>query len=339
MIDAAQVRTLVVEDHEAWRRFLSTTLQRETVLQLVGEVSDGLEAVQKAEELQPDLILLDVGLPKVNGIEAARKILEVSPASRILFVSGNRSPDIVDKALSTGAGGYVTKTDCGRELLSAVKAVLEGTRFVSASLAGHDSAEPIEDQRSHVRPKDVRTPLRAQKKIRHEVEFYADDAKFVDGFARFIEAALKEGKAVIVVATDSHQASLLQRLIADGLNMPAETEQGNYIPFEVTNTLSSFMVNNSPDPVLFRSVAGDLIQTAKQAKGENSLVAACGEGVHSLLAAGNVDATIALERLWNEMAELYDVDILCGYFGSDFATEEDTSILERVCAEHSAARG
>ena len=136
-MDKSSIRVLVVEDYEPWRRYFSTALQKQPELQVIGEVSDGLEAVQKAEELQPDLILLDIGLPTLNGIEAARRIRKVSPASRILFVSENRSADIAEEALSTGASGYLVKSDTGSELLPAVKAVLEGKRFISASLAGH----------------------------------------------------------------------------------------------------------------------------------------------------------------------------------------------------------
>jgi DNA-binding response OmpR family regulator len=133
------MRVLIVDDHDPWRRYASTTLQEQhDGLHVIGEVSDGLEAVQKAQELQPDLILLDIGLPTLNGIEAARRIQKVSPGSKILFVSENRSVDIAGKALSTGAGGYVVKSDATGELLPAVKAVLEGKRFVSASLVGHD---------------------------------------------------------------------------------------------------------------------------------------------------------------------------------------------------------
>ena len=131
------MRVIVVEDHEKWRHFFSAALQKQPEVQVIGEVSDGLEAVQKAQELQPDLILLDIGLPTLNGIEAARRIREVSPTSKILFVSENRSPDIAEEALGTGAGGYVVKSDARSELLPAVKAVLEGKRFISASLAGH----------------------------------------------------------------------------------------------------------------------------------------------------------------------------------------------------------
>jgi len=131
------VRVLVVDDYEPWHGFVSTTCRKHPGLQIVGRVSDGLEAVQQAEQLQPDLILLDIGLPTLNGIEAARRIRVVAPAAKILFVSENRSPDIAQEALSNGAGGYVVKSDAASELLPAIMAVLEGKRFISTSLAGH----------------------------------------------------------------------------------------------------------------------------------------------------------------------------------------------------------
>lgn len=133
----AVVQILVVDDYEPFRRFLHSKLHSRPELQIVREATDGLQAVQQARQLQPDLILLDIGLPTLNGIEAARRIREVSPSSKILFVSENRSPDIAEAALSTGACGYVVKSDAAGDLLPAVKAVLEGRRFVSASLAGH----------------------------------------------------------------------------------------------------------------------------------------------------------------------------------------------------------
>lgn len=131
-------RVLSVDDFEPWCRFVRSLLQKQTELRVIGEESDGLKAVQQAQELQPDLILLDIGLPTFNGIEAAKRIHQLSPRSKILFVSVNCSPDIAEEALSTGAGGYIVKSDAASELLPAIKAVLEGKRFVSASLAGHD---------------------------------------------------------------------------------------------------------------------------------------------------------------------------------------------------------
>jgi len=91
----SSVSVLVVEDYEPFRQYVCSTLGKRTELQIVGEVSDGLEAVQKAEELLPDLILLDIGLPTLGGIEAARRIRELSPESRILIVSQDTSVLIV----------------------------------------------------------------------------------------------------------------------------------------------------------------------------------------------------------------------------------------------------
>lgn len=101
---------------------------------VIGHVTDGLEAVQRAEELQPDLILLDIGLPRLNGIEAARQIRCVSPRSKIVFLSQIHCPDVAREALGTGARGYVIKSDAGAELLAAVEAVLLGKQFASKRL-------------------------------------------------------------------------------------------------------------------------------------------------------------------------------------------------------------
>lgn len=103
-------------------------------MQIIAEVADGLVGVQKAEELHPDLILLDIGLPRLNGIEAARRIRTLSPDSKILFVSQQTSFDLVQAGLDTGAGGYLLKADAGNQLLTALNAVLEGKKFVSRSL-------------------------------------------------------------------------------------------------------------------------------------------------------------------------------------------------------------
>jgi DNA-binding NarL/FixJ family response regulator len=134
----SSIRVLVVDDYEPFRQFLSAQLQDTSSIYLCWEASDGLEAVQKAEELQPDLILLDIGLPKLNGIEAARRIRKVSPESKILFVSQESSAEVVQEALGLGARGYVVKIDAGCELMEGVNAVLRGERFVGRRFSGHD---------------------------------------------------------------------------------------------------------------------------------------------------------------------------------------------------------
>jgi DNA-binding NarL/FixJ family response regulator len=131
-------RILLVEDFEPWRSFVASLLRKNPEWQIISEVSDGLEAIQKAEEFQPDLILLDIGLPRLNGIEAASSIRNVAPESKILFLSENRSSDIAAAALSAGGQGYVVKSDGAIELIVAVEAVLQSKRFISSTFRGFD---------------------------------------------------------------------------------------------------------------------------------------------------------------------------------------------------------
>jgi DNA-binding NarL/FixJ family response regulator len=131
------VRVLLVDDFEPWRRFVSTTLQKHPGFQIVLEVSDGLQAVQKAAELYPDLILLDIGLPGLNGIEAARRIRKVAPDSKIIFLTEDSAEDVAEEGLRIGAAGFVVKADAARELLPAMRAVVSGHRFVSTRLRGY----------------------------------------------------------------------------------------------------------------------------------------------------------------------------------------------------------
>ena len=132
--DMVSMRVLVVEDFAPFWQFIRSTLAERPEVQVIGEVADGLEAVQTAELLEPDLVLLDIGLPTLNGIEAARQIRKLVPASKIIFLSQESSSEVVQEALKLGAWGYVVKTRAASDLLAAVDAFLEGRQFVSAGL-------------------------------------------------------------------------------------------------------------------------------------------------------------------------------------------------------------
>jgi DNA-binding NarL/FixJ family response regulator len=124
------VRILVVDDFEAWRRSIVSIISDDPELQVIHEASDGLEAVHMCQELQPDLVVLDVGLPKLSGFEAARRIREVSPDSKILFLSVIPSQYVMREALRIGAAGYITKADALRDLLPAVRAAVADQEFL-----------------------------------------------------------------------------------------------------------------------------------------------------------------------------------------------------------------
>jgi DNA-binding NarL/FixJ family response regulator len=133
-LTAAFVRILLADNSAPWRRFLHTFVKHYPTWQVIAESFDGLDTIERARDLQPDLILLDVGLPGLNGIEAARKISEASPTIKILFLSAHTHPVIVQAALNAGGLGYVTKLDASQDLPMAVAAVLAGKIFVSQRL-------------------------------------------------------------------------------------------------------------------------------------------------------------------------------------------------------------
>jgi DNA-binding NarL/FixJ family response regulator len=129
--ETSVVSVLIVDDFEQWRGVVRAVLQDGLQLQLTEEAGDGPEAVQKAQELQPNLVVLDIGLPRLNGIEVARQIKSVSPKSEIVFLSENRSAEVADAALDTGARAFVVKSACRRELIPAVEAALSNRRFLA----------------------------------------------------------------------------------------------------------------------------------------------------------------------------------------------------------------
>jgi DNA-binding NarL/FixJ family response regulator len=129
-------RILVVDDYLPWQRFVLETFESEADFDVVSFAMDGVEAVQKAEELQPDLILMDITLLSLNGFETTRKIRVVSPASKVIFLTEHQESDLVQVAFEVGGSGYIVKSDSVSELVPGIRAVLRGQQFVSHSLEG-----------------------------------------------------------------------------------------------------------------------------------------------------------------------------------------------------------
>jgi DNA-binding NarL/FixJ family response regulator len=337
-LETSKVRVLVVDDYEPFRRFICSALGKKPALQIVAEASDGLQAVHKSEELQPDLVLLDVGLPILNGIEAARQIRTLSPNSKILFLSQESSTDAAQEAFALGALGYIVKAHAGVELLTAVEMVLEDKQFISRGLSDFHFGDTSYLQAIDRRPSGETLPPRVpgEPKItrRHEVEFYSDDGAFVAAFAHVIEGALKAGNSVIVAATGSHREGILQKLQEHAVDIPACIERGSYFSVDVGEMLSAFVKDDVPDPMIFFKVAGDLIAAAARAAAKNqSRVAVCGECASVLWAQGKTDAAVKVEQLCNQLTKRYDIDILCGFTLNRFYREEDIQIFQSISNE------
>ena len=134
LMPARTIRILIADDHEIVRRGLRRLLESRTEWSVVGEASNGNQAVEKAIELHPDLVLLDVGMPELNGLEATRRIREILPQTEVLVLSVSDSEQVIRQALASGARGYLVKSDAGGELIAAIEAALRHESFLSPSI-------------------------------------------------------------------------------------------------------------------------------------------------------------------------------------------------------------
>ncbi len=129
------VRILVVDDHLVVRRGITSLLSDNPSWQVVGEASDGVEAIEKVEALNPDVVILDVTMPRMSGIEACRLIRSGKRRPEVLMVTQHDSTQMMNEALDAGARGYVLKSDAARDLLAAVEAVSQHKRFLAIDQA------------------------------------------------------------------------------------------------------------------------------------------------------------------------------------------------------------
>ena len=337
------IRLLVADDFSPWRRFVSSLiLPKMPEWHIVCEVSDGLEAVIKAQELKPDIILMDISLPGLNGIEAARQISKVASNSKILFLSAFDSHEVVEEALNAGGSGYVAKLDAASELVEAVEAVFLGKQFVSSRLRRDAAAQtvdaPASDKPVHNEPLGLSLAQSQETEFTrcHEVLFYSDDVVLLESVTHFIGAALKFGNAAIVLATKSHREMLLDDLRAQDVDADVLIQSGAYISMDAADTLSTFMTKGWPDDDRFFESFKNLIDSAsKAAKAKHPRVAIFGEGVALLWAEGKKEAAIQLEHLGDDLARTRKVDILCAY-PFNLHIQEDKHSFEVICSEHSA---
>lgn len=313
-------RILVVDDYEPWRRWVCSALQKQPEFQIVGEVSDGSDAVRKAQELQPELILLDVGLPTLNGIDAARRIRQHSSHSKILFFSNNRSLDVVEEALRTGAEGYVVKSDAASDLLPAVTAVFQGKQFVSRRFANHDF-----DDISDTTPREQG----------HVVQFYTDDTDLLDSLCSLFVDALSKGESVAAVMTMSHRMDLEARLIGRDIDIREATKNGRLVILDAHDALGEFMDAVGPNRDRFLARFGTAIRRAEAAAMRKGPVVVFGEMVAVLWAQRKYEAAIRLEKLWNELALSHSFYLCCAYPTRGLQGELQSERYAAICAEHS----
>jgi DNA-binding NarL/FixJ family response regulator len=316
-------RVIVVDDHRPWRRNVRGLLDFAPGWEIVADTDNGADAIRLAVATAPDLVLLDVDLPRTTGLEAARRILAQAPATRILFVSGHRSWDIIEAAFDAGGRGYVFKMHAGGELLPAMNAVLEGRRFISARLlgrAGEDHASRGDRERCH----------------RHDLGLYSHPTLMLEDFADFAGDALQAGHAVVAVTLAERREELHRRLRAR-VDVDRAEKGGQYRWTDATAFVDSMLLDGRVDEARFWRVATAVImQAARRSRRDPPRLSACGEGVGVLFGRGRPDLSVGLERLWDELSAAFNVDTHCGYLVPSSHHRPSARPLDDIRAVHTS---
>jgi DNA-binding NarL/FixJ family response regulator len=192
------VRILIADDHELFRRGLAAELTQVPGWVVAGEASNGRDAVELAAALKPDLVVLDLTMPELNGLEAARKIISVNPAARVLILTAHESEQLVREVLSAGAQGYVLKSDAGRILIAALQSLLDGRSFFTSNVA-----RMVLDGYLRSESRDASTPETLSAREREIVQLLAEGNSNKD-----IARALK----ISVKTTETHRSNIMRKM-------------------------------------------------------------------------------------------------------------------------------
>jgi DNA-binding NarL/FixJ family response regulator len=195
------VRLLVADDHEIVRKGLRSLLEAQPGWQVLAEASDGREAVEKAKELRPDVTVLDIGMPSLNGLEAARQMLKNDSRAKILILTMHESDPLIREVLDAGARGYVLKTDASRDLVSAVNAVRNNKTFFTAKVAQMVLDGYLDRKPRNSQPESPKTRLTPRQ--REVVQLLAEGKS-----SKEVAAAL----GLSIKTAETHRANIMRRL-------------------------------------------------------------------------------------------------------------------------------
>ena len=192
------VRILIADDHELFRRGLAAELTQVPGWVVAGEASNGRDAVELAAALKPDLVVLDLTMPELNGLEAARKIISANPAARVLILTAHESEQLVREVLSAGAQGYVLKSDAGRILIAALQSLLDGRSFFTSNVA-----RMVLDGYLRSESRDASTPETLSAREREIVQLLAEGNSNKD-ISRTLNISVK--------TTETHRSNIMRKM-------------------------------------------------------------------------------------------------------------------------------
>jgi len=317
------LRILIVDDHEVVRRAVRSLLSARAEWSVCGEAEDGLEAIEKAKRLQPDIVLMDITMPRMDGVQATKAIRQEVPEAEVILISQNDPSVGGAQAADADARDFVSKIDLSRDLLSTIERVAgERKQKIGGRVNQDIQNEPWCGLLDAAAPRD------------HIVQLYQDEKFLSRAVCRFAVSAINHGEGVILVPTSAHWNALRPRLEAEGVDVKAAQSCGQLTVIDADQLLPNVMRNSMPDAPLFLGLAGETIARARGGD-RFTKVRWWGEMVNVLWERGDVAASMGLEDLFHKLAHDRDIAIFCSFLMDNFDGEVHARMLPRLGQNHS----
>jgi DNA-binding NarL/FixJ family response regulator len=310
---SARPRILLVDDHRAFLEQVSQHLDR--VFDIVGLASDGHEALYLARRLTPDLVVLDVAMPGLNGFQTLEQLRRHAPDTRAVFLTMHRDDEFVAAAINAGAFGYVLKSRISVDLIPAISHALVRRLFLPSLAA-----------------------LSMIRGSRHAVHFHANDTDYLDGVCELVAATLRSGEKLVMAASEATRTGVAQRLRARHIDVALLSQRGQYLEHDSALALSWVMNDGRPDEERLR----ESMQTLERWRSNvphgsrPSQLTIIGDISASLCLSGDFGAALEMERIWNDLSGPLPFLTVCIYPIECFNQPAVRDRLPQICAAHSA---
>lgn len=334
------LRILLVEDYKPFQDLISSILRQRPEWQLIGIAQTGSEAIRRAQNHKPDVILIDIDLARMDGVKAAHEIRAVSPESKLVFLGQETSPALVREAFRLGAWGYIIKTSVRHELIEAVEGVFRHIPFISGAIFRQDfhGMNSIEaDHRFNTAFSSMPLSKKQANGGRHEVHFYSEHQALLDRATRFLENAIRESRSVIVCASAQSWAALRSELRVPHWDTDTREQSSRYVSLNADEVIDICVIEKGVEAAKLRELFGVPILVDSGAGGnDDARISVYSEVASILWKQGKAQAMTEFERFCDQLSRTNNADILCGYPLSHFHGEEDEFAIKVICTEHNA---
>lgn len=304
---------LIADDNPAMLQTAARVLSPQ--FNVVSTVKDGGQALDLAARANPDLIVLDIQMPRINGFEAARKLVERKSPAKIVFLTAQEDDDYISEAVNLGARGYVLKHRLHSDLIPALKLALNDQFFISPNaFSGAPNHEPTT----------------------HVLQFYRDEMSFFREVSDFTYAALRNNELVFTFLDRYGIAFIGNQLHKQGLDYAAAIARGQFWVFTVESMLSLFVRHDPPNVRNFDAVLRACLQraVARSERGSRKLTI-FSDVMGTILKQGcGYELAAGIDAVWNEMIPAHSCTVYCGCPLERLGGRAGRQALSRICCDH-----